>query len=158
MRVPMKPAGKGGQPLGSPLFMSSLCTNSCTTTLWPRAVFSVALATCSQLSMMGPRSMASPSSTCVCSCTTPASSTVWRRATASPGCSTMVTKSSYQSSALAGSPQCSSGRQAWAAMSMAMASVTTRPCAPWNCLWCRNNALMARSLDWSCSDKAAKNG
>ena len=30
---------------------------------------------------------------------------------------------------------------AWAAMSMAMASVTARPCAPWNCLPSRNSAL-----------------
>ena len=46
-----------------------------------------------------------------------------------PGCTTMPTKSSYQSR-----PRCSTGSTACAAMASATASVITKPLAPWNSL------------------------
>ena len=51
---------------------------------------------------------------------------------------------------------CSSGRQAWAAMSMAMASVTCRPWAPWNLLVVQEQGPRARSLAWSEKGQAEK--
>jgi len=110
--------------------------------------------------------MASPASTSSWWCTTPAPSVVLRRATTAPGCTTMPTKSPYQSSSLSGSRtaspavpcMCSSGRQACAAIARAMASVSTRSLAPWNSFSARKWVHSRRRRSCSVLSSAQRNG